>query len=173
MEGRVERRPRRISARAVARVTTLLPSTSASSRQRSRSIRPSTCPTRSMSSTPMTPDRWTRSLRTPSHSSSRLLRILPENSTRKAWANPVLRDITERVIIASKGRFDRALSPTQRLESGFPSTATISRDEFMEATTDLWEISPESATKVGHPAPFPVELPKRLIELSPTRATSF
>jgi site-specific DNA-methyltransferase (adenine-specific) len=35
----------------------------------------------------------------------------------------------------------------------------------MEATLDLWDIPPESATKVGHPAPFPVELPKRLIEL--------
>jgi DNA modification methylase len=80
-------------------------------------------------------------------------------------ANPVLRDITERVVIASKGRFDRALSPSKRLKMGLPSTATISRDEFMEATTDLWEILPESATKVGHPAPFPVELPRRLIEL--------
>ena len=80
-------------------------------------------------------------------------------------SNPVLRDITERVVIASKGRFDRALTPTQRLAKELPSTATISRDEFMEATTDLWEIAPESATKVGHPAPFPVELPKRLIEL--------
>lgn len=80
-------------------------------------------------------------------------------------SNPVLRDVTERVVIASKGRFDRALTPAQRLERGLPSTATISRDEFMEATTDLWEISPESATRVGHPAPFPVELPKRLIEL--------
>lgn len=80
-------------------------------------------------------------------------------------ANPVLRDITERVVIASKGRFDRALTPSQRLDRGLPSTATISRDEFMEATTDLWEIAPESATRVGHPAPFPVELPRRLIEL--------
>jgi DNA modification methylase len=80
-------------------------------------------------------------------------------------ANPVLRDITERVVIASKGRFDRALTPAQRAECGLPSTATISRDEFMEATTDLWEIAPESATKVGHPAPFPVELPQRIIEL--------
>lgn len=80
-------------------------------------------------------------------------------------ANPVLRDITERVVIASKGRFDRALTPIQRAERGLPSTATISRDEFIEATTDLWEIAPESATRVGHPAPFPVELPKRLIEL--------
>lgn len=80
-------------------------------------------------------------------------------------ANPVLRDITERVVIASKGRFDRALTPKQRADRGLPSTATISRDEFLEATTDLWEIAPESATKVGHPAPFPVELPKRFIEL--------
>lgn len=80
-------------------------------------------------------------------------------------ANPVLRDITERIVIASKGRFDRALSPSERLVRRLPSTATISRDEFMEATTDLWEIAPESATKVGHPAPFPVELPRRLIEL--------
>ena len=35
----------------------------------------------------------------------------------------------------------------------------------MEATTDLWEMAPESATRVGHPAPFPVELPERLIHL--------
>jgi site-specific DNA-methyltransferase (adenine-specific) len=80
-------------------------------------------------------------------------------------ANPVLRDVTERIVIASKGRFDRALSPLQRVIIDLPSTATISRDEFVEATTDLWEIAPESATKVGHPAPFPVEIPKRLIEL--------
>ena len=79
--------------------------------------------------------------------------------------NPVLRDVTERIVIASKGRFDRALKPEERLGRGHPSTATISREEFLEATTDLWEIPPESARRVGHPAPFPVELPKRLIEL--------
>ncbi len=79
--------------------------------------------------------------------------------------NPVLRDVTERIVIASKGRFDRALPPGKRLALGLPSTATISRDEFLEATTDLWELAPESATRVGHPAPFPVELPQRLIEL--------
>ena len=79
--------------------------------------------------------------------------------------NPVFRDVTERIVIASKGRFDRALKPEERLGLGLPSTATISRDEFLEATTDLWEMPPESATRVGHPAPFPVELPTRLIEL--------
>lgn len=35
----------------------------------------------------------------------------------------------------------------------------------MEATTDVWEMAPESATRVGHPAPFPVELPERLVHL--------
>ena len=80
-------------------------------------------------------------------------------------SNPVLRDVTERIVIASKGRFDRVLKPEAREREGFPSTATITRDEFLEATTDLWEIPPESATRVGHPAPFPVALPRRLIEL--------
>ena len=80
-------------------------------------------------------------------------------------ANPVLRDLSERIIVASKGRFDRALSPRQRFERDLPSETSIFRDEFMEATTDLWEIPPESASRVGHPAPFPVELPERLIHL--------
>ena len=43
--------------------------------------------------------------------------------------------------------------------------ATTTADEFMDATLDVWELAPESATRVGHPAPFPVELPQRLIEL--------
>ncbi len=79
--------------------------------------------------------------------------------------NPVLRDITERVVIASKGRFDRALTAAERAAQELPSEGTVFVDEFMEATTDIWEISPESATRVGHPAPFPVELPQRLIDL--------
>ncbi|HEY6532251.1 MAG TPA: site-specific DNA-methyltransferase, partial [Acidimicrobiales bacterium] len=80
-------------------------------------------------------------------------------------SNPVLRDVTERVVIASKGRFDRALSPAERERQGLPHRVSISRDEFLEATTDLWEMAPESATRVGHPAPFPVELPERFIHL--------
>ena len=56
-------------------------------------------------------------------------------------SNPVLRDVTERIVIASKGRFDRALTPERAAGPGLPSTATISRDEFLEATTDLWEIA--------------------------------
>jgi hypothetical protein len=43
--------------------------------------------------------------------------------------------------------------------------ATIPGDEFMEATLDVWEIPAESATRVGHPAPFPVALVERCIQL--------
>ncbi len=79
--------------------------------------------------------------------------------------NPVLRDITERVVVASKGRFDRAVPPEQRARDGLPSEGTMAMDEFVDATTDLWDIPTESATRIGHPAPFPVELPRRLIDL--------
>ena len=79
--------------------------------------------------------------------------------------NPVLRDVTERVVIASKGRFDRAVKRAKREDEGLPHQATIETDEFLEATIDIWEIPSERATKVGHPAPFPVALPRRLIEL--------
>ena len=79
--------------------------------------------------------------------------------------NPVLRDISERVIVASKGRFDRAMTPEQRLAGGWPNEGSMFMDDFVDATIDLWDIPAESATRVGHPAPFPVELPRRLIEL--------
>ncbi len=79
--------------------------------------------------------------------------------------NPVLRDVTERVIIASKGRFDRAVKRKVREERGLPHVPTIETEEFLEATLDVWEIPSESATRVGHPAPFPIDLPRRLIEL--------
>ncbi len=80
-------------------------------------------------------------------------------------ANPVLRDVTERVVIASKGRFDRARPRGRREADGLPHSSTLTNDEFLDATLDLWRIPAESARRVGHPAPFPVELPLRLIEL--------
>jgi modification methylase len=80
-------------------------------------------------------------------------------------ANPVLRDITERVIIASKGRFGRARSIEQREKEGLPHESTLAPDDFMKSTLDVWEIDPESARRVNHPAPFPVALPEQLIHL--------
>ncbi|MCB1247703.1 MAG: site-specific DNA-methyltransferase [Acidimicrobiia bacterium] len=69
--------------------------------------------------------------------------------------NPTLRDVHEYVIVASKGSFSRIRTGED----------TISKEEFLEATVSIWDILPESARRVGHPAPFPVELPRRLIEL--------
>lgn len=80
-------------------------------------------------------------------------------------ANPVLRDLTERIIVASKGRFDRAISRGERAKRNIPSRISIRKDDFLEFTQDTWDFPPESAHKVNHPAPFPVELPHRLIEL--------
>ncbi len=73
-------------------------------------------------------------------------------------ANPVLRDTTERLLVASKGRFDR-------VGTGTAGVATVPGDEFMEATLDVWELPAESATRVGHPAPFPVALVERCLHL--------
>ena len=83
----------------------------------------------------------------------------------RSAANPVLRDISERVIVASKGRFDRARSVKQRAAEGLPHESTLMTEDFMAMTLDIWSIPPESARRVGHPAPFPVELAEQLIRL--------
>lgn len=70
-------------------------------------------------------------------------------------SNPVVRDIHEYCLVFSKGRFDRVRR----------GAATISAEDFMAATLSVWEIAAESASRVDHPAPFPVELPRRFIEL--------
>lgn len=41
----------------------------------------------------------------------------------------------------------------------------ITRDEFIEWTNAVWNFSGESRTKIGHPSPFPIELPRRCIKL--------
>jgi modification methylase len=77
-----------------------------------------------------------------------------------SWAsasNPTLRDVHEYILVFSKGSFKRQ-NPHHRRN-------TISRDEFLEFTKSLWTFPAETATKVGHPAPFPVELPYRLMQL--------
>ena len=80
-------------------------------------------------------------------------------------SNPVLRDVTERIIVGSKGRFGRAISKPKRKAMGLPHEDTITGEEFRELTLDTWRFPPESARRVGHPAPFPVELPRRCLEL--------
>jgi DNA modification methylase len=80
-------------------------------------------------------------------------------------SNPVLRDVTERVVVASKGRFERARTVEQRRRAGLPYESTITADDFLASTLDVWHLPSESARRVGHPAPFPVELPEQLVEL--------
>jgi site-specific DNA-methyltransferase (adenine-specific) len=81
--------------------------------------------------------------------------------TSTAWGswmsatNPVLRDTHEYVLIFSKDSMKRERSGGN----------SISRDDFLQATRFVWEIPTESARRVGHPSPFPLELPKRLIRL--------
>ena len=68
---------------------------------------------------------------------------------------PRLRDLHEYLLVFTKGIFARP-------DKG---ESDISREEFMESTLSIWQIPPESAKKVGHPAPFPVALAARVIKL--------
>src|SRR5574338_889063 len=71
-------------------------------------------------------------------------------------SNPILRDIHEYILVFSKGDYKR---------EGKTKQNTITKDQFIEWTKSIWTMNPESAKKVGHPAPFPEELPYRLIQL--------
>ena len=71
-------------------------------------------------------------------------------------SNPVLRDTHEYILVFCKDGFSRKPGDGE---------ATIGRDEFLDFTRSVWEFPAASARKVGHPAPFPVELPRRLIQL--------
>lgn len=72
-------------------------------------------------------------------------------------SNPVLRDTHEYILVFSKGSFARPKPEGKE--------NTIQKEQFMEWTKSVWSMNTESAKKVGHPAPFPVELPYRLIQL--------
>jgi site-specific DNA-methyltransferase (adenine-specific) len=84
-------------------------------------------------------------------------------SSSTAWgswqsaSNPTLRDTHEYILVFSKGSFRR--------EKVDGRESTISKEEFLESTKSVWTFGAESARKIGHPAPYPVELPYRLIQL--------
>lgn len=71
-------------------------------------------------------------------------------------ANPILRDIHEYILVFSKGDYKREKKEKEN---------TISKEQFMEWTKSIWTMNAESARRIGHPAPFPEELPNRLIQL--------
>jgi modification methylase len=84
-------------------------------------------------------------------------------SSSTAWgswqsaSNPTLRDTHEYILVFSKGNFRR-----EKIDG---RADTISKEEFLEFTKSVWAFAAESAKKIGHPAPFPIELPYRLIQL--------
>jgi len=81
--------------------------------------------------------------------------------TSTAWGswrsatNPVLRDVHEYILIFSK----------DRMKATRTGADTIGREEFLEYTKSIWKFPAESAKRIGHPSPFPLELPMRLIQL--------
>lgn len=85
------------------------------------------------------------------------------SSASTAWgswrsaSNPTLRDVHEYILVFSKGSFGRT-KPVGRKNS-------IGKDEFLQNSKSVWTFPAVSAKRVGHPAPFPQELPQRLIEL--------
>ena len=84
-------------------------------------------------------------------------------SSSTAWgswlsaSNPTLRDVHEYILVFSKDGFRRQ-PPEKRAN-------TIEKETFLDSTKSVWTIPAVSAKKIGHPAPFPLELPRRLIEL--------
>ncbi len=94
----------------------------------------------------------------------------------KSPSNPTLRDVHEYILVFSKDSMDdheyilvfskqRFGRSKKRPDDQPDREATISRDDFLEHTKSVWTFPPEPARRIGHPAPFPVELPRRLIEL--------
>lgn len=77
--------------------------------------------------------------------------------TWKSASNPVLRDVHEYILVFCKDTFTRG-NPHRR-------KSTIAKEEFLEFTKSVWSFPAVSARQVGHPAPFPEELPRRCIEL--------
>ena len=73
----------------------------------------------------------------------------------KSASNPVLRDVHEYILVFTKGSFKRTASGEN----------SIGRDEFLEFTKSVWRFPAASARRANHPAPFPLELPRRLIQL--------
>lgn len=72
----------------------------------------------------------------------------------KSASNPSLRDVHEYILVYSKGDLARKKGKD-----------TITREDFLEWTKSVWKMNTESAKRVKHPAPFPEELPHRLINL--------
>lgn len=73
----------------------------------------------------------------------------------KSAKAPRIRDIHEYLLVFAKQSFSR---PDR-------GDSDISKEEFMDGTLSVWNIPPESAKRIGHPAPFSIPLAERVIRL--------
>ncbi len=73
----------------------------------------------------------------------------------KSASNPTIRDVHEYILVFCKEMFNR--HPIRQ--------NTVGRDDFIECTKSVWRMQTTSAKRLKHAAPFPVELPYRLINL--------
>ena len=80
----------------------------------------------------------------------------------KSASNPTLRDVHEYILVFSKGKFKLHRSRAEKEEG---RQDTVGKEDFIEWTKSIWTFPTVSAKRVGHPAPFPVELPRRCIEM--------
>jgi site-specific DNA-methyltransferase (adenine-specific) len=80
----------------------------------------------------------------------------------RSASNPCLRDIHEYLLVFSKGDYKLPRSKKERAEGRID---TIEKRDFIEQTKSIWRFATERASRVNHPAPFPVELPRRCIEM--------
>jgi len=82
-------------------------------------------------------------------------------SRRTAWGSwmsasaPYVITPVEAILIMYKDRWQK----THR------GVSDMTRDEFIEWTNGVWNFSGEKKSQIGHPAPFPIELPRRCIKL--------
>lgn len=82
-------------------------------------------------------------------------------SRRTAWGSwlsasaPYIIAPVELIVVLYKNAWKKA----------YKGVSDISKEEFLEWTNGLWSFNGESKKRVGHPAPFPRELPKRCIKL--------
>ena len=72
-------------------------------------------------------------------------------------SNPVLRDYHEYILVFSKDTYSKSKAQVKK--------DTIQKDDFINWTQSIWTFPAVNAKKIGHPAPFPIELPHRLINL--------
>ncbi len=76
-------------------------------------------------------------------------------------SNPCLRDVHEYILVFSKGSFKLPITNEEKADGRHN---TIEKQEFIDLTKSIWRFPTASAKRIGHPAPFPIELPRRTIE---------